>query len=220
MKLDNYNRGTNNSDVCDTNCSQWKFDQTFGNTIIEEFELVCDKAWLPSLSQSIYQSGYAVNGLILGYLSDRYGRRPVLWLAVILEICGGLSVILSNSMTQYIVSRFFLGLGDSGRGFGSKHRANVILLISFGSILGFITLPGAAYLTHNYRYLQLIPTLVALVLLISWLWSIPESPRWLLCKGDLNTTKQSLMKCAKINGQDVTNFEQQFGELEKHIKML
>ncbi|CAG2162837.1 unnamed protein product, partial [Oppiella nova] len=113
----------NASDVCDTDCNHWKFDESYGTTIIQEFQLVCDKSWLPSLSQSIYQSGYAVNGLILGYLSDRFGRRPVLWLAIILEICGGLSVIFSGSMTQYIISRFFLGLGDSGR--GTQNTANV-----------------------------------------------------------------------------------------------
>ncbi|CAG2162836.1 unnamed protein product [Oppiella nova] len=113
----------NASDVCDTDCNHWEFDDSYGTTIIQEFQLVCDKSWLPSLSQSIYQSGYAVNGLILGYLSDRFGRRPVLWLAIILEICGGLSVIFSGSMTQYIISRFFLGLGDSGR--GTQNTANV-----------------------------------------------------------------------------------------------
>ena len=77
---------------------------------------MCDKSWLPSLSQSFYQIGYVVNGLLLGYLSDRFGRRPVLWLALVIEICGGLSMIFSYSMVQYIISRFFLGLGDSGRG--------------------------------------------------------------------------------------------------------
>ncbi|CAG2101200.1 unnamed protein product [Medioppia subpectinata] len=135
----------------------------------------------------MYQMGYVMNGLLLGYMSDRFGRRPTLWLAMIIEVCGGLSLIFSPTITMYIMSRFFIGLGDSGRGVslylliletvGTKYRSDIVMTVTFGWITGYIALPGAACLLKDYQLLQAIPTTMTFVLMCTWLLTIPESPR-------------------------------------------
>ena len=69
-----------------------------------------------SFSQSIYQMGYVLSGILIGYLSDSYGRFRALFVALLFELLGGILLITSNSIYVYTLSRFVLGFGDSGRG--------------------------------------------------------------------------------------------------------
>lgn len=58
--------------------------------------------------------GLAIGQLILGPLSDRYGRRPMLLASLIVFIIGALVSIFSPTIHFFIVCRFFQGLGASG----------------------------------------------------------------------------------------------------------
>lgn len=58
-----------------------------------------------------YLLGGASLQLILGPLSDRFGRRPVmLWGAVLFFICT-IAIACSHSLEQFMVGRFFQGMG-------------------------------------------------------------------------------------------------------------
>lgn len=60
--------------------------------------------------------GYVLSGILIGYISDSYGRFRALFVALLFELLGGIMLISSNSIYVYIFSRFVLGFGDSGRG--------------------------------------------------------------------------------------------------------
>jgi MFS family permease len=62
--------------------------------------------------------GYFVSGLVFAYYSDKYGRRPLVWLSFTLEILSIISCSLSVNIIQYSISRFVTGIGTSGRGVG------------------------------------------------------------------------------------------------------
>lgn len=64
----------------------------------------------------MYQIGYVVSGVVIGYLSDTRGRYISLWVSIVVEIVGGILLIFCNSIHWYIFARFLIGLGDSGRG--------------------------------------------------------------------------------------------------------
>jgi len=59
--------------------------------------------------------GMVLSSLMSGHFSDKYGRLPVLWAAVVLEIIAGLSCAFSFSIHQYMISRFLLAIGAYGR---------------------------------------------------------------------------------------------------------
>jgi MFS family permease len=68
-----------------------------------------------SVTQSFYMGGMIISSLVCGHLSDKYGRLPVLWAAVVMESLAGLSCAFSFSIYQYMASRFILAIGAYGR---------------------------------------------------------------------------------------------------------
>ena len=180
------------------------------------------------MSQSFYQFGYVINGFLLGYLSDRFGRRPVLWFAVASEITGGMLLVTSQSVIQYIVSRFLIGFGDSGRGLclslllvetvGPKIRSDKVMEASFGWTIGYLILPLIAYFIRSFRLLQAIPTGIALLFAVVWLWSIPESLRWTLINGQHHDVQTKFIQAAKANRKNVNQVCHQVVHLKNNIE--
>lgn len=64
-----------------------------------------------------------------------------------------------------------------------------------------------AYLVANFRYLQLVPTLIMALMFIFWLPHIPESPRWLITKKKFKEARESLRQACRTNGQLDDDFE-------------
>lgn len=62
-------------------------------------------------SLTLYMLGGASLQLILGPLSDSYGRRPLMLLGATLFFIFTLFIACSNSMNQFLIARFFQGMG-------------------------------------------------------------------------------------------------------------
>ena len=73
-----------------------------------------------------------------------------------------------------------------------------------------------AYFIRDWRSLQLVFSLMSL-LMISYFFLLPESPRWLLVAGKLEEAKKTLQYIANKNGVDldVKDFDASFESLEK-----
>ena len=53
-------------------CTEWDYDRSeVGNTIISEWNLVCDRAHLTSLAEVMFLVGVGVGGVVGGWISDR-----------------------------------------------------------------------------------------------------------------------------------------------------
>ncbi len=77
---------------------------------------MCDRSNLASLTQSAFMLGYFVAGLVFAYYSDKYGRRPLVWLSFTSVILSVISCSLSVNIKQYTISRFVTGIGSFGFG--------------------------------------------------------------------------------------------------------
>lgn len=64
-----------------------------------------------AFSLTLYLFGGASLQLILGPLSDRFGRRPVMLIGVALFLVCTIGIAVSNSMGQFMTGRFFQGMG-------------------------------------------------------------------------------------------------------------
>lgn len=196
-------------------CSGYNFDTSsspFGVTLSAEYSLVCERTFLASLSQALYVLGYFIASLAAGYASDRFGRKPVLWIAVVGELITGASCTLTFAMWHFMLSRFFLGIFVYAKFLtaytmvmevaGTEERTVYGPMTRIGRSFGIIIITIVAYYTRNFRYLQLVVTLPGIVK-IFWLLTIPESPRWLLIKGRIDEALIVVSNAAKMNG--ITN---------------
>lgn len=60
-----------------------------GNTIISEWNLVCDRAYLASVVESCFLAGAGLGSVTSGWISDRFGRKHTLMaFATVQVICG------------------------------------------------------------------------------------------------------------------------------------
>ncbi|MCA3668627.1 MAG: MFS transporter, partial [Methylobacterium sp.] len=63
------------------------------------------------LTLSLYLLGMAVGQLMLGPLADRFGRRPVLLVALVLYILSSLAAYLAPNVEMLIVARILQSFG-------------------------------------------------------------------------------------------------------------
>lgn len=88
---------------------------------------------------TIYTLGLAISLPIVGKLSDRYGRKRLFIVEIILFGIGSLMVALSPSFEFYLVSRLIQALGGGGIFIiGSSHILSTLPLKDQGKFLGLL----------------------------------------------------------------------------------
>ena len=81
---------------------------------------------------------------------------------------------------------------------GTKWRELFSVLYQIPFNLGHLTLPAFAYFFRDWHQLQFALSIPSIIL-ISYYWLIPESPRWLLTVGKVEESTEILVKAAKMN---------------------
>lgn len=162
-----------------------------------------------------------------GKLSDKYGRKIVLILSAVLFLASALGCMLTGSFTELIIFRLIGGLGIGVASMvsplyisefsPSRYRGMMVslyqLALTIGIVLAYFT---NAYLANHtgdqypggimhtvfsdevWRAMLGLGAVPAAIFLVS-LFMVPESPRWLLLKGEEQKAKAILVK---IDGPD------------------
>jgi len=167
-----------------------------------------------------------------GKLSDKYGRKIVLILSAVLFLASALGCMLSDSFTVLVIFRLIGGLGIGVASMvsplyisefsPSRYRGMMVSLYQLALTIGIVLAYFSnAYLanhisdSYNNGGMQLIfstqvwramlglGALPAAIFLIS-LFMVPESPRWLLLKGQQQKAKAILVK---IDGAQAAEHE-------------
>src|SRR3979490_1446969 len=68
---------------------------------------------IAQMTVSLYMVGLACSQIIMGPLSDRFGRRPVLLAGLGLMIAASLGCSFAETLPQLIAARFFQALGGA-----------------------------------------------------------------------------------------------------------
>lgn len=70
---------------------------------------MCDDAYKSDLSTTIYFAGVMSGGITFGIIADKYGRKFVVILTLLL--CGGVSIatFISKTYAAFVALRYFLG---------------------------------------------------------------------------------------------------------------
>ena len=207
-------------------CQKFFHDRSFHKrTLVNAFDLVCDKAWYPSFAQSVHQMGYAVSGVVLGIISDARGRFFAAKIAIALEIVAGFGQAFAPSIYLYWFARFFVGIAAYGRylnGYilisewvGPTLRGKVSSSVyEIGWSLGGVFLLGAFYFYPDYVAIEVTTRIVEIFLFIGYIFVVKESPRWLLTHGKWDEARK-LLKSAAL---ETAKFKED--EIDRRIEAL
>ncbi|KAI1280445.1 Organic cation transporter protein [Halotydeus destructor] len=181
---------------------------SFIETAVSEWNLVCDLQWLPSLSTSVFMLGNIAGSLIYGVLSDKYGRRHVLALGALAQCLSAILVSLSPNMYLFTAANFLVSANEIGQyitGYvlgiefvGPKYRTWCSSGYQIAFALGQVLLVLLANYVRHWRHLEFcLAILFASASLLRFL--VPESPKWLESKGRTEEAYDFVLKSAKWN---------------------
>uniref|UniRef100_A0A3P8VYW1 Solute carrier family 22 member 5-like n=1 Tax=Cynoglossus semilaevis TaxID=244447 RepID=A0A3P8VYW1_CYNSE len=201
----------NLSDVSRESCLDgWEYDRSvYTATITTEFDLVCENSWKNPLTSSVYFCGILVASFLSGQISDRYGRKIVLFVTLAVHSLFIFLQVFANSWAVFCALHFVVGMGQisnyvSAFVLGTEllgPRARTIFStigVNLFFDVGYMLLPLCAYLLRDWRKLLLCLSLPGFLCLPFW-WFIPESPRWLVSQGRVKEAEAIVRDIAKRN---------------------
>lgn len=180
---------------------------TFGVTIPQALQ-----------SGTFFFLGMLVGAFVFGRLADRIGRRPVLFIAIIIDAIFGIASAFAPDLTWLFVARFLTGLGVGGTlpvdyammaEFLPANRRGrwLVLLEGFWAIgtvaLAILALVAGSHGSEAWRiifFITGIPALIGVVLR----FYVPESPFYLNRQGRSTEARSVLQRIAGANRRDVT----------------
>jgi len=217
-----------------TNCDsrqQFNFTSIFP-TITSENDWICENDDKPNHIEMVFWSGNIVGFLIWGYTNDRFGRRPTVVVSHLVYILGNVTTFVATNFYSLMVCRFLVGAAHMTVSHlpymlvleYCEERARIIPLwtIMFSYSLSSILTPLLAMYLNSWRVLLAIATLPNLIVVVADLCQfIPESIRWLICKGKHSEAMNILLKIARwnkvrLNESDKTDMENTIKSLIKY----
>uniref|UniRef100_A0A668RZ85 Major facilitator superfamily (MFS) profile domain-containing protein n=1 Tax=Oreochromis aureus TaxID=47969 RepID=A0A668RZ85_OREAU len=91
----------------------WSYSKDiYESTIVSEFDLVCSNQWKQPLTSTVFFVGVLLGSFFSGQLSDRYGRKPVLFAALALQTVFTFAQVFSGSWIMFLIILFINGLGQ------------------------------------------------------------------------------------------------------------
>ncbi|PAA90644.1 hypothetical protein BOX15_Mlig004893g1 [Macrostomum lignano] len=193
-------------------CQRFLFNSSdpMSKTVTESFGLVCGWEPIATVVKVMFMLGFLFGSTSYGILSDRWGRRNAYLLACVNLAVGGVIAAFVKEVAAYAVFRFVTGFAASGlltvcfawhtEMQHSRHRFLFTMLMKQGWSAGIFLLTGAAYVTQHWRYLELVISAPALLLLLAHFYVV-ESPRWLMQVGRACDATAALHKMAAVNGR-------------------
>ncbi|XP_067006278.2 carcinine transporter [Anabrus simplex] len=191
----------------------WNYDnKDYDNTLVTQLNLVCDDSWWPSTSTTLFYVGSLFGNVLFGWIADKWGRRTSFFSMLFIEVTLSILTAFSPNYVVYTVLRtlngfffpaiyqipFILALELMGPSY--RTFAGMVICMFFALGMSLLALLG--YLLRDWFTLSL-ATSVPFVLLFSYYWIIPESPRWLLSKNRIDEAEEIVQTMARVNGKKV-----------------
>jgi MFS transporter, DHA1 family, multidrug resistance protein len=145
---------------------------------------------LAQMTVSMYMVGIACSQLIMGPLSDRFGRRPVLLIGISMMVAASVACVFAESLPQLIAARFFQALGGASgmvisraivrdlyaRDQISARLSLVIAVMMIAQMLSPLT-GGLLEIAFSWRAIFCLITAASLATVIAIAFLLPETRR-------------------------------------------
>ncbi|XP_056141478.1 organic cation/carnitine transporter 2 [Lampris incognitus] len=188
----------------------WRYSKDiYQSTIVTEWDLVCDNEWKVPFASSCLFLGFLVGSFCSGQISDRFGRKKILFISLGVQSIFVLLQSFSYSWMMFCTIFLFIGASQISiyicafvLGTEVLSKSMRVLFTTLGAFLfyclGYMLLPWIAYGIRTWRTLLMVLASLSVVYIPLW-WFIPESPRWLFSQGRLEEAEAILREAARKN---------------------
>ncbi|KZT57251.1 general substrate transporter [Calocera cornea HHB12733] len=184
---------------------------------------------------TMYIIGNLVGGVFAGQLTDPYGRRFGMAIGSVTCIMGSVMQTAAQNKSTILGGRFFLGMGavivqTAGTTYAAElaHPAYRAILTGGYQSCFFIGTMTSTFIEYGLsapanpgNIEWRIPSIIQAapsVLLLCFVWFIPETPRWLVANGKVEKAREVLIKYHGEGNPDSKLVKLEMAEMEAHIK--
>uniref|UniRef100_A0A672QF18 Proton myo-inositol cotransporter n=1 Tax=Sinocyclocheilus grahami TaxID=75366 RepID=A0A672QF18_SINGR len=197
-----------------------------GAMLLLKREMNLSSLW-QELLVSVTVGAAAVSSLAGGYLNGLFGRRVCILLASFIFSAGGIILSVAHSKEVLLCGRLTVGLGIGIASMTvpvyiaevspSELRGQLVtintLFITGGQFVASVVDGVFSYLPHDgWRYMLGLSVVPAALQFLGFLF-LPESPRWLLQKGD---TQNARLVLSRIRGG--VNVDEEYESIRSSIE--
>ncbi|XP_028026822.1 organic cation transporter protein-like isoform X2 [Bombyx mandarina] len=185
-------------------CTEWIYESN--NTVVAELNLGC-QPWRSNLIGTIHSFGMMTSMFVTGWIYDVWGRKPALVICIVGSAVGVLKVLVKNwyiyVMVEFLEACMSGGTYTSGMVLmleicGKDKRLLAGVLFSYFIYFGETLFACMAMVIPYWKTMILI-IYSPLILFLSFIWLIKESPRWQIVKGKTEEAKNTMILMAKTN---------------------
>ncbi|XP_054717987.1 beta-alanine transporter-like [Uloborus diversus] len=206
-------KGRNSLAKCE---KDWIYNRSWlgrTNTIVTEWDLVCDRSWLPTFALMLFGVGEFLSLPLYFYITYRQGRRFSFFLFLACECLFGSLTAFAPNIGCFALLRFLVGLTVPACAatpaalaqelVGSKSKGRNLHLMYLYRSLGGVLLAGSVFVVRDWPHIALASTVPFGAFFLYW-WVLPESPQWLLARGRFEETIRLIRTIASTNGRELT----------------
>eukprot|EP00069_Balaena_mysticetus_P013915 bmy_08345T0 len=161
------------------------------------------------LSTIVTEVGVLLGSFVSGQLSDRFGRKTILFSTMAVQTGFSFLQIFSINWEMFTILFVIVGMGQISNyvvafilgteilGKSVRIIFSMLGVCTFFAV-GYMLLPLFAYFIRDWRMLLLALSLPGVLCFPLW-WFIPESPRWLISQRRFREAEDIIQKAAKMN---------------------
>lgn len=198
-------------------------DKYYGITMVSEWNLICERAFLAGLTQTIYMIG-TVCGLFIGFFSDKYGRKAcsfvlIVLMSIVLILSELVQINFLNLSTEVVYVIYCIGQFLIGALAKAIYAVLYILILELTTskyatifsnvylymyVLGELFVLAIEYFFRNWHTMNIFMAGYSLVFVFIIWFFIPESPRYLISLKRTDDALKLLRKMARFNKKEAS----------------
>ena len=205
--------GNEDKKAASTRCrmphEQWYFTEQKSFSLITWFDISCNEQWILGTVSAAFFVGTAAGAIIIGRLSDGFGRKITLLPSVVFLSMISVLLVFMPGIYYVVVCRLFVGFFYGGimiqltviisEIVGPSHRSVAIFIPFLFYPIGACVLSLKAYMLKDWRMICIVCTVPYFIIFLCSCYFIQESPVWLVEKGRSAEAKEIIRQMASHN---------------------